>query len=91
MSHQKSHFKEGMEHNKNAVKLGCGVLSSLGYLFREKNDKARREAEDKKRARAADKQRKLEEKLKKDKALLNAEGEAEAEGAATEGEEAAAA
>lgn len=63
------------------------MLSSLSYLLREKSDKAKQEADEKRKLRAAEKQRKLEEKLKKEKELLNEGGEGEA--AAEKEEEAA--
>lgn len=95
----KQHFREGLSHNMNGARLTWRVVSSVGYLFRAKNDKLKAEAEEKRRMRAADKQRKLEEKLRREKELAEKEAaEKEAgeggEGAAAkkegEGEEAAA-
>lgn len=95
----KQHFREGLSHNMNGARLTWRVVSSVGYLFRAKNDKLKAEAEEKRKMRAADKQRKLEEKLRREKELAEkgegaegAEGEAgEAAKKEGEGEEAAAA
>lgn len=93
----KQHFREGFSHNMNGLRLTWRVVSSVGYLFRAKNDKLKAEAEEKRKLRAADKQRKLEERLRREKELAEkeaAEGGAEGEDAAKkegEGEEAAAA
>lgn len=93
----KQHFREGLSHNANGMRLTWRVVSSVGYLFRAKNDKLKAEAEEKRKMRAADKQRKLEEKLRREKELAEKEGkeggEGEGEGAEKkegEGEEAAA-
>lgn len=83
----KQHFSEGFAHNMNGVKLTWRVVSSVGYLFRAKNDKLKSEAEEKRKLRAADKQRKLEERLRREKELAEKEGaEGEGEGAKKEGE-----
>lgn len=85
----KQHFREGLSHNMNGARLTWRVVSSVGYLFRAKNEKLKAEAEEKRKMRAADKQRKLEEKLKKEKELAEkegAEGVGEGEGAKKEGE-----
>ncbi|KAG8166745.1 hypothetical protein KVR01_002434 [Diaporthe batatas] len=84
----KQHFKEGFAHNTNGLKLTWRVVSSVGYLFRAKNDKLKAEAEEKRRMRAADKQRRLEERLRREKELAEKEaaGEGEGEGAKKEGE-----
>lgn len=79
----KQHFREGFAHNMNGFKLTWRVVSSVGYLFRAKNDKLKAEAEEKRKLRAADKQRKLEEKLRREKELAEKEG---AEGGEGEGE-----
>lgn len=94
-SQAKQHFKEGFAHNMNGVKLTWRVVSSVGYLFRAKNDKLKAEAEEKRKLRAADKQRKLEEKLRREKELAEkgegADGEGEGEKKEGEGEGEAAA
>lgn len=91
----KQHFKEGFAHNMNGFKLTWRVVSSVGYLFRAKNDKLKAEAEEKRKMRAADKQRKLEEKLRREKELAEkgegADGEGEGEKKEGEGEGEAAA
>lgn len=94
----KQHFREGLSHNMNGARLTWRVVSSVGYLFRAKNDKLKAEAEEKRKMRAADKQKRLEEKLKREKELAEkgegaegAEGEGEAAKKEGEGEEAAAA
>ncbi|PSR83708.1 hypothetical protein BD289DRAFT_352749, partial [Coniella lustricola] len=63
----KSHFKQGLQHNWTAAKLTFGVVKSLGYIIRNKKDRASRRSEEKRKARAAEHQRKLEEQFKKDK------------------------
>lgn len=87
----KQHFREGLSHNMNGARLTWRVVSSVGYLFRAKNDKLKAEAEEKRKMRAADKQRKLEEKLRREKELAEkgeagGEGEGEAGEAKKEGE-----
>lgn len=89
----KQHFREGFAHNMNGFKLTWRVVSSVGYLFRAKNDKLKAEAEEKRKMRAADKQRRLEEKLRREKELAEKEGAGEGaeggeggEGAKKEGE-----
>ncbi|KAL2286160.1 hypothetical protein FJTKL_06998 [Diaporthe vaccinii] len=83
----KQHFREGLSHNMNGARLTWRVVSSVGYLFRAKNDKLKAEAEEKRKMRAADKQRKLEEKLRREKELAEKGGEgAEGEAAKKEGE-----
>lgn len=59
-----------MHHNWAGVKLSWGVLASARYVFRDKNDKIKREAEEKRKLRALEKQRKLEEKQRREKELL---------------------
>lgn len=84
----KQHFSEGFAHNMNGFRLTWRVVSSVGYLFRAKNDKLKAEAEEKRKMRAADKQRKLEERLRREKELAEKEG-AGAEGGEGEGGEGA--
>lgn len=43
------------------------MLASLGYLLRERADRARQAAAEKRKLRAADKQRRLEERLRREK------------------------
>ncbi|KAJ4416471.1 hypothetical protein N0V82_006736 [Gnomoniopsis sp. IMI 355080] len=60
----------GLHHNWAGAKLTWGVIASAGYLFRDKNDKLKRESEEKRKLRALEKQRKLEEKQRREKELL---------------------
>lgn len=46
------------------------MVASVGYVFRDKNDKMKRESEERHKLRAAEKQRKLEEKQRREKELL---------------------
>lgn len=63
-----------MHHNWTGVKLSIGVFKSLGYILRDKNDRISRDAEQKRKLRAAEKQRKLEERLRREKELLEKSG-----------------
>lgn len=58
------------------VKMSWGVVASLGYILRDKNNKLKRESEEKRKLRAAEKQRKAEEKAARERELLEkAEGD----------------
>lgn len=50
--------------------MSWGVVASVGYLARDKNDKLKREAAEKRKLRAAEKERKAAERAAREKELL---------------------
>ena len=78
LNEAKTHYREGFEHLRTAVKLTFAVARMSPYLLSEKKEQRQLKADEKKRRRAQERSKKLEEQLARERRTASEADETEA-------------